>query len=64
MRGQQAADKASLESGSQNCFFERLDLSSLESIREFVQNFKKRFNRLDILINNAGKKYHFNALYL
>lgn len=31
-----------------------LDLSSLKSVEEFAENFKKNFDRLDILINNAG----------
>lgn len=32
----------------------KLDLASLESIREFVTRFQKRFSKLHILINNAG----------
>jgi len=32
----------------------RLDLSSLESVKEFVDNFKKQYEKLDILVNNAG----------
>ena len=32
----------------------KLDLASVESIREFVKNFIGRFDRLDLLINNAG----------
>jgi NAD(P)-dependent dehydrogenase (short-subunit alcohol dehydrogenase family) len=31
-----------------------LDLANLESIRIFAAEFKKNFNRLDLLINNAG----------
>lgn len=31
-----------------------LDLANLESIREFAKNFQRDFNRLDLLINNAG----------
>lgn len=31
-----------------------LDLSSLESIEAFVQDFSSRFSQLDMLINNAG----------
>ena len=32
----------------------KIDLSSLEEVRKFVSNFRSRFDRLDILINNAG----------
>jgi NAD(P)-dependent dehydrogenase (short-subunit alcohol dehydrogenase family) len=31
-----------------------LNLASLESIREFARDFQRDFNRLDLLINNAG----------
>ena len=31
-----------------------VDLASLESIREFAEQFKKDKDRLDILVNNAG----------
>mmetsp|Transcript_55103 Transcript_55103/g.76420 ORF Transcript_55103/g.76420 Transcript_55103/m.76420 type:complete len:86 (+) Transcript_55103:89-346(+) len=37
-----------------NLHFIKLDLSDLDSVREFVKEFKSKFNRLDILINNAG----------
>ncbi|TCT15314.1 NAD(P)-dependent dehydrogenase (short-subunit alcohol dehydrogenase family) [Natranaerovirga pectinivora] len=30
------------------------DLGSFEEIRQFTRGFKKRFNQLDVLINNAG----------
>lgn len=32
----------------------KLDLGSFESIRAFVKDFQQRFDRLDLLINNAG----------
>ncbi|MGB3775788.1 MAG: oxidoreductase, partial [Leeuwenhoekiella sp.] len=31
-----------------------LDLASLDSVRAFAENFLKNYNRLDLLINNAG----------
>lgn len=31
-----------------------LDLSNLASVKLFAENFKARFNRLDVLMNNAG----------
>jgi NAD(P)-dependent dehydrogenase (short-subunit alcohol dehydrogenase family) len=31
-----------------------IDLASLESVRKFASEFKDKFSKLDILINNAG----------
>uniref|UniRef100_A0A3B4A7U6 Dehydrogenase/reductase (SDR family) member 13a, duplicate 3 n=1 Tax=Periophthalmus magnuspinnatus TaxID=409849 RepID=A0A3B4A7U6_9GOBI len=42
------------ESGNQQVLFMALDLSSLQSVRDFVQTFLKTEPRLDFLINNAG----------
>lgn len=42
------------ETKNQNIFFLELDLASLDSVRKFVENFKREQNRLHILINNAG----------
>jgi NAD(P)-dependent dehydrogenase (short-subunit alcohol dehydrogenase family) len=37
-----------------NCDFIKLDLSSFESVRTFVKNFKDKYKKLHVLINNAG----------
>ena len=34
--------------------FSTLDLSSMDSIREFATEFRQNETRLDVLINNAG----------
>ncbi len=31
-----------------------VDLANLKSVHQFADNFKKKFNKLDLLINNAG----------
>lgn len=35
-------------------FLAPLDLSSLQSIRDFVKAFEGKYDRLDVLVNNAG----------
>lgn len=40
---------------SSNISFIQLDLTSLQSVKEAAFEFKRRSDRLDILINNAGK---------
>eukprot|EP01080_Neovahlkampfia_damariscottae_P002214 gene2214-2388_t len=42
------------DSGNKNVHILELDCSSMESIRNFVKNFKSKFDKLDVLINNAG----------
>lgn len=40
--------------GNQQVFYLRCDLASLASIRTCTDEFKRRWGRLDVLINNAG----------
>jgi len=47
-------EQLALQETDSNISVMKLDLSSLVSVRQFAEQFKKRENRLDILINNAG----------
>lgn len=42
------------ESGNQDISVMKLDLSSLQSVRDFAKHFNANESRLDILIHNAG----------
>ncbi|XP_047139491.1 retinol dehydrogenase 11 [Hydra vulgaris] len=53
-KGEVALNEIKSASKNDNIFLKSLDLSSLESVREFVANFLQEFNTLHILINNAG----------
>ncbi|WP_411343429.1 SDR family oxidoreductase [Paenibacillus sp. WLX1005] len=53
-RGQQALEQAKRESGSDQLTLMTCDLGSLENIREFAAEFYKRYDHLDVLLNNAG----------
>lgn len=52
--GLQAKARIEKSSGSDKVIFKLLDLSSLESVRQFASDILKNEDRLDILINNAG----------
>ncbi|KAJ8280933.1 hypothetical protein GJAV_G00061190 [Gymnothorax javanicus] len=44
------------ESGNNEVLYMHLDLASLKSVRSFAEAFLKTEPRLDLLINNAGKR--------
>lgn len=47
-------DEIRAETKDSNLEFMKLDLSDLKSVREFADEFKAKYQKLDILINNAG----------
>lgn len=53
-RGEAAMTELKEKSGSSSISLFIADLSSQNSIRQFVTEFNAKFERLDILINNAG----------
>ena len=53
-RGLAALNEVKELSGNDNIHFMKLDLASLDSIREFSKKFHEAESKLDILINNAG----------
>ena len=53
-KGEQALEKAKAESSSEDILLMHLDLSSLDSVRNFTKEFLSKYSKLNILINNAG----------
>ena len=53
-KGQQALDLIKKEFPSANLTLMSLDLADQQSVKEFAEDFKRRYTKLDILMNNAG----------
>ncbi|HEY7418110.1 MAG TPA: SDR family oxidoreductase [Ktedonobacteraceae bacterium] len=53
-RGEAAQSEIKAKSGNDNVDLLLADLSSQQSIRQLVENFKQRYSQLHVLINNAG----------
>jgi len=53
-RGERTADEIARRTGAKNCVVMRIDTSNQQSIHEFARQYRERYPRLDVLINNAG----------
>jgi NAD(P)-dependent dehydrogenase (short-subunit alcohol dehydrogenase family) len=53
-RGNAAWDEITRDTGNASVFVLPLDVASLASIRAFAAAFAEKFDRLDVLVNNAG----------
>jgi len=53
-KGEAARDEIKQKSGNQQVELMLADLSSQAQIRKLADEFKARYNRLDVLVNNAG----------
>jgi len=53
-RGEAARQDVVRDSGNSKVYLEIVDLASEESTRSFAEEFKRKYPRLDVLINNAG----------
>jgi NAD(P)-dependent dehydrogenase (short-subunit alcohol dehydrogenase family) len=54
-KAEKAAKKIIDETGNKQIEVEYLDLSDTDSIKEFAKSMNVKLDRLDLLINNAGK---------
>ena len=53
-KGRAALEEIKTKTGSTELHLLPLDLASLQSVREFAKTFAERFDRLDVLVENAG----------
>ncbi len=52
--GEQACEAIVAETGNESVDMMLCDLSSMNTIRKFAEEFRSKYDRLDVLINNAG----------
>ncbi len=55
VKAEEAAEFVRKHSGNGNVLVEKLDLTSLESVRKFADRINASEERIDVLLNNAGK---------
>jgi NAD(P)-dependent dehydrogenase (short-subunit alcohol dehydrogenase family) len=53
-RGEEAQTEIKAESGNESINLMLADLSSQQSIRQFVSDYQQKYDKLHVLINNAG----------
>jgi len=53
-KGKLAVEQIISSTKNQNVEFMKVDLSDLESVRKFAEEYKNKYQHLHILINNAG----------
>ncbi len=53
-KGENAVNKIKTENPNADVLLMILDLADLSSVKKFVNDYKSKFDRLDLLINNAG----------
>jgi NAD(P)-dependent dehydrogenase (short-subunit alcohol dehydrogenase family) len=53
-RGAEAGERIAAEVPGADVEFQRLDLGDLDSVREFAAGYERAYDRLDLLVNNAG----------
>ena len=61
-RGEKARTEIVKQTGNNSVDLMICDLSSMSSIRHFAEGFKKKYDRLDVLINNAGAVFNKREL--
>ena len=60
-KAEKAAKKIIDETDNKQIEVEYLDLADTDSIKEFAKSMNDKLDRLDLLINNAGK-FNFNRI--
>ncbi len=53
-KGNEVAAEIALQTGAKDVTVMEIDTSSQKSIRAFARDFRNKYDRLDVLINNAG----------
>ena len=56
-KGKAVLDEIVSKTGNNFVSLMNCDMSSMASVRDFAAEFKKKYDRLDVLINNAGAEY-------